>query len=262
MRVKAGAAWPATTGCVRCSRICHSTDFLRVRIGVGKPPSAAQGASHVLRRPPKAVRELLGDLGADGGRRGRAHRGGRRRRRHAVVPLAADLIEPTSPTRPIRRRHADATGASSRQRRRRPRRQPGRRAARSCAPTRSWPSSSARPMRTVAVPEAAQAVLAAALAALHRAQRRSSWSPPPGSTPSGWATTWPASSPRARRGRRARSGRRWSGRWRARSRSCRPGRRCPSSGSAPRPRRWAAAWPLLHALPAPSTTRCFRRRPG
>jgi peptidyl-tRNA hydrolase len=26
---------------------------------VGKPPSAAQGASHVLRRPPKAVREVL-----------------------------------------------------------------------------------------------------------------------------------------------------------------------------------------------------------
>ena len=31
-----------------------------MRIGVGKPPSAAQGASHVLRRPPKAVREVLG----------------------------------------------------------------------------------------------------------------------------------------------------------------------------------------------------------
>ncbi len=30
-----------------------------MRIGVGKPPSAAQGASHVLRRPAKAVRELL-----------------------------------------------------------------------------------------------------------------------------------------------------------------------------------------------------------
>jgi PTH1 family peptidyl-tRNA hydrolase len=39
----------------------HSSDFLRVRIGVGKPPSAAQGASHVLRRPPKAVRELLAE---------------------------------------------------------------------------------------------------------------------------------------------------------------------------------------------------------
>jgi PTH1 family peptidyl-tRNA hydrolase len=37
----------------------HSQDFLRVRIGVGKPPSAAQGASHVLRRPPRAVREQL-----------------------------------------------------------------------------------------------------------------------------------------------------------------------------------------------------------
>ena len=29
----------------------------------------------------------------------------------------------------------------------------------------------------------------------------------------------------------------------ARSPCCRPGRRCRSSGSAPRPRRWGAAWP-------------------
>ena len=30
-----------------------------MRIGVGKPPSTAQGASHVLGRPSKAVREAL-----------------------------------------------------------------------------------------------------------------------------------------------------------------------------------------------------------
>ncbi len=29
----------------------HSTDFARLRIGVGKPPSAERGADHVLRRP-------------------------------------------------------------------------------------------------------------------------------------------------------------------------------------------------------------------
>lgn len=37
----------------------HSLEFCRIRIGVGKPPSAAAGASHVLRRVPKAEREIL-----------------------------------------------------------------------------------------------------------------------------------------------------------------------------------------------------------
>ena len=37
----------------------HTTDFVRVRIGIGKPPSADRGADHVLNRPPKAVRALL-----------------------------------------------------------------------------------------------------------------------------------------------------------------------------------------------------------
>ena len=34
-------------------------EFVRVRIGIGKPPSADQGADHVLRRPSKAEREEL-----------------------------------------------------------------------------------------------------------------------------------------------------------------------------------------------------------
>jgi PTH1 family peptidyl-tRNA hydrolase len=37
----------------------HSTDFVRIRIGVGKPPSAAAGADHVLRRPSKRDAELI-----------------------------------------------------------------------------------------------------------------------------------------------------------------------------------------------------------
>jgi PTH1 family peptidyl-tRNA hydrolase len=37
----------------------HTTDFVRVRIGVGKPPSAELGAAHVLNRPPKDVRAIL-----------------------------------------------------------------------------------------------------------------------------------------------------------------------------------------------------------
>jgi PTH1 family peptidyl-tRNA hydrolase len=37
----------------------HTTDFLRVRIGVGKPPSKERGADHVLTRVSKADRQLL-----------------------------------------------------------------------------------------------------------------------------------------------------------------------------------------------------------
>jgi peptidyl-tRNA hydrolase, PTH1 family len=59
VRLKAGGGLAGHNGLRSVQSHLHSADFLRVRIGVGKPPSAAQGASHVLRRPPKAVRELL-----------------------------------------------------------------------------------------------------------------------------------------------------------------------------------------------------------
>ncbi len=60
VRLKAGGGLAGHNGLRSVESHLHTSDFLRVRIGVGKPPSAAQGASHVLRRPPKAVRELLG----------------------------------------------------------------------------------------------------------------------------------------------------------------------------------------------------------
>ena len=56
VRLKAGGGLAGHNGLRSISSHLHTNDFLRVRIGVGKPPSAAQGASHVLRRPPKAVR--------------------------------------------------------------------------------------------------------------------------------------------------------------------------------------------------------------
>ena len=59
VRLKAGGGLAGHNGLRSISSHLHSSDFLRVRIGVGKPPSAAQGASHVLGRPPKAVRELV-----------------------------------------------------------------------------------------------------------------------------------------------------------------------------------------------------------
>ncbi|HEY5384944.1 MAG TPA: aminoacyl-tRNA hydrolase [Acidimicrobiales bacterium] len=60
VRLKEGGGLAGHNGLRSVQSHLHSSDFLRVRIGVGKPPSAAQGASHVLKRPPKAVRELLG----------------------------------------------------------------------------------------------------------------------------------------------------------------------------------------------------------
>jgi peptidyl-tRNA hydrolase, PTH1 family len=59
VRLKAGGGLAGHNGLRSVQAHLHTSDFLRVRVGVGKPPSAAQGASHVLRRPPKAVRELL-----------------------------------------------------------------------------------------------------------------------------------------------------------------------------------------------------------
>ena len=60
VRLKAGGGLAGHNGLRSIQSHLHTGDFLRVRIGVGKPPSAAQGAAHVLRRPPKAVREALG----------------------------------------------------------------------------------------------------------------------------------------------------------------------------------------------------------
>ena len=60
VRLKTGGGLAGHNGLRSIQSHLHSSDFLRVRIGVGKPPSAAQGASHVLRRPSRAVREVLG----------------------------------------------------------------------------------------------------------------------------------------------------------------------------------------------------------
>ena len=59
VRLKAGGGLAGHNGLRSISDHLHTNDFLRVRIGVGKPPSAAAGAAHVLKRPPRAVRELI-----------------------------------------------------------------------------------------------------------------------------------------------------------------------------------------------------------
>jgi peptidyl-tRNA hydrolase, PTH1 family len=59
VRVKVGGGLAGHNGLRSLQSHLHTTDFLRVRIGVGKPPSARQGADHVLNRPPNAIRALL-----------------------------------------------------------------------------------------------------------------------------------------------------------------------------------------------------------
>ena len=92
VRLKAGGGLAGHNGLRSISSHLHTNDFLRVRIGVGKPPSAAQGASHVLRRPPKAVREVLRTSLETAADSHRAHRGGWHRRGNALVPLAAHAM--------------------------------------------------------------------------------------------------------------------------------------------------------------------------
>ena len=59
VRVKLGGGTAGHNGLRSVHSHLRHLDFVRVRIGVGKPPSPAAGADHVLRRASKAERELL-----------------------------------------------------------------------------------------------------------------------------------------------------------------------------------------------------------
>ena len=59
VRVKAGGGLAGNNGLRSITQHLHTQDYLRVRIGIGKPRSKEHGADHVLSRVPKAERELL-----------------------------------------------------------------------------------------------------------------------------------------------------------------------------------------------------------
>ena len=61
VRVKAGGGLAGHNGLRSITSHLSTQDYVRVRIGVGKPPSAAQGADHVLRKIPPAERTVLDD---------------------------------------------------------------------------------------------------------------------------------------------------------------------------------------------------------
>lgn len=59
VRVKVGGGLAGNNGLRSITQHLHTQDYVRVRIGIGKPPSKERGADHVLSRLPKAERELL-----------------------------------------------------------------------------------------------------------------------------------------------------------------------------------------------------------
>ena len=59
IQVKVGGGLAGNKGLKSIKAHLHSDEFIRVRIGVGKPSGPQQGADHVLRRPGKAERVEL-----------------------------------------------------------------------------------------------------------------------------------------------------------------------------------------------------------
>ena len=59
LKLKVGGGLAGHNGLRSIKAHLHSDDFVRVRIGVGKPPSKERGADHVLKRVPKAERVEL-----------------------------------------------------------------------------------------------------------------------------------------------------------------------------------------------------------
>ena len=60
VKLKIGGGTAGHNGLKSIQAHLHDTDFVRVRIGVDKPPGKRQGADHVLRRPAKAEKDALG----------------------------------------------------------------------------------------------------------------------------------------------------------------------------------------------------------
>jgi PTH1 family peptidyl-tRNA hydrolase len=59
LKIKAGGGLAGHNGLRSITQHLKTQDYLRVRIGVGKPPNKNRGASHVLTRVPSRQRDLL-----------------------------------------------------------------------------------------------------------------------------------------------------------------------------------------------------------
>ena len=61
VKLKLGGGLAGNNGLASIKQHLRSADFARIRVGVGKPPNAAAGANHVLRRPSGTEKELLAE---------------------------------------------------------------------------------------------------------------------------------------------------------------------------------------------------------
>jgi len=59
VKVKVGGGTAGNNGLKSVVAHLHTPDFVRVRIGIGKPPGRQSGTDHVLKRPGKAERAEL-----------------------------------------------------------------------------------------------------------------------------------------------------------------------------------------------------------
>jgi PTH1 family peptidyl-tRNA hydrolase len=59
VKIKSGGGLAGHNGLASITQHLKTQDFLRVRVGVGKPPSKEQGGDHVLSKIPTRERELL-----------------------------------------------------------------------------------------------------------------------------------------------------------------------------------------------------------
>jgi len=151
VRLKAGGGLAGHNGLRSVQSHLHSPDFLRVRIGIGQAPERGRGCVARPAPAPQGGPRAPGRIGADGRRTPSSTSLRRHGRRHVVVSLAADLIDDVRPSdRPNPRRPRPAGLAAVP------------RLLRSDAVLSVLVGAADA---TVAVPAAAQAVVAAALAA-------------------------------------------------------------------------------------------------
>jgi peptidyl-tRNA hydrolase, PTH1 family len=61
LKVKSGGGSAGNNGLRSIDSHLHANGYLRVRVGIGKPPGRRSGADHVLARPGAAEREVLAD---------------------------------------------------------------------------------------------------------------------------------------------------------------------------------------------------------
>jgi len=64
LKVKVGGGLAGHNGLRSIKAHLHTDDFVRIRIGVGKPPSKEQGANHVLKKVGKSQRSVLDEVAA------------------------------------------------------------------------------------------------------------------------------------------------------------------------------------------------------